>query len=687
MKTANPKAGFGAVRHYQSGGLISSMKNMLGMKTETISEKYARQDAERAAKKAPVQVPVQPEQKAISQYAGMTALQQREKAAGLKAGGMVKKKCVEGGKIEGPGGPREDLIPIMASNGEFMIKASSAKILGPELLEALNEVGDDPKSKDDDAKEDAKEGKKMAIGGSVQPPMNTTPITEQDQQAFNNLQSTPTAITQDAQTQETGFSDEAKANGRSMLNSFTPMAVPQLEMKTGGMVRRMNKGGKVSGIDELVTGTNGTVQMRPTANQAVATQPVSPAQAPSMERSPVDLHNEKLANAKAQQAASLGATKYNYSPEREQAYLKALNEANALKPLFLPTPANSRQAAANANKTADDALNQIYQGSPSSPATTQSPVEKAYADPSRKLDVNYGAGSAPAPAPAPATPNPELNDPTSNASILARNPGGAIRKVVQPNGTVSYSGGNVTGAEAGFVGADGKPISGGPGGGFMVVQGRSKDEIDRTLTNPDGSRWSAADNQIMAANIRDGVHKYLGTSRDPRNAPQRTKAGHAAAVQREQIAMQNKRYGEQNAIAQEQLGMSRTEHVAKMDAQKQLADAQAAYLNAPEGSPEQKLAERKLMALGGKQPAAVRQMVVPGGQGFNADGTTYTLPSSVYDPDTKQFIQQPQGQGAKPAQNYDAWKAKLLAHPSNKGQPVPSEQQLQAEYAKQFPKG
>jgi len=221
----------------------------------------------------------------------------------------------------------------------------------------------------------------------------------------------------------------------------------------------------------------------------------------------------------------------------------------------------------------------------------------------------------------------------------------------------------------------------------MVVQGRSKDEIDRTLTNPDGSRWSAADNQVMAANIRDGVDKYRGTSRDPRNAPQRTKAGHAAAVQREQIAMQNKRYGEQNAIAQEQLGMSKTEHKAKMDAQKQLADAQAAYLNAPEGSPEQKLAERKLMALGGKQPAAVRQMVVPGGQGFNADGTTYTLPSSVYDPDTKQFIQQPQGQGAKPAQNYDAWKAKLLAHPSNKGQPVPSEQQLQAEYAKQFPKG
>ena len=97
MKTANPKAGFGAVRHYQSGGLISSMKNMLGMKTETISEKYARQDAERAAKKAPPPVEVQPAapSNAISQYAsGFSSEVEALKAvAKAKKTGLIETKA------------------------------------------------------------------------------------------------------------------------------------------------------------------------------------------------------------------------------------------------------------------------------------------------------------------------------------------------------------------------------------------------------------------------------------------------------------------------------------------------------------------------------------------------------------------------------------------------------------------
>jgi len=43
------------------------------------------------------------------------------------------------------------------------------------------------------------------------------------------------------------------------------------------------------------------------------------------------------------------------------------NEANSLEPLFLPTPKNGRQAADQANKKVDDALNKVYQVAPSSP--------------------------------------------------------------------------------------------------------------------------------------------------------------------------------------------------------------------------------------------------------------------------------------------------------------------------------
>ena len=103
-----------------------------------------------------------------------------------------------------------------------------------------------------------------------------------------------------------------------------------------------------------------------------------------------------------------------------------------------------------------------------------------------------------------------LNDPASNASILAQNPAGAVRKVGN-----SYSGSNVTG-DVGFVGANGNPISGRPGGGMVSspAQGQSTGgQAAQSLANPDGSQWSASDNAIMAANIRDGIDPTRGTSR------------------------------------------------------------------------------------------------------------------------------------------------------------------------------
>jgi len=70
--------------------------------------------------------------------------------------------------------------------------------------------------------------------------------------------------------------------------------------------------------------------------------------------------------------------------------------------------------------------------------------------------------------------------------------------VVYRKGT-SFSGRNVSG----YTGKN--PIG--------VIPGMPQAEIDKALTNPDGSRWSANDNAIMAANLRDGVDPYRGTSR------------------------------------------------------------------------------------------------------------------------------------------------------------------------------
>lgn len=46
-----------------------------------------------------------------------------------------------------------------------------------------------------------------------------------------------------------------------------------------------------------------------------------------------------------------------------------------------------------------------------------------------------------------------------------------------------------------------------------TVPGMSQADIDGALNNPDGSRWSGNDNAIMAANMRDGIDPYRGTSR------------------------------------------------------------------------------------------------------------------------------------------------------------------------------
>ena len=308
-----------------------------------------------------------------------------------------------------------------------------------------------------------------------------------------------------------------------------------------------------------------------------------------------------------------------------------------------------------------------------------------------------------------------LNDPASNASILAQNPAGAVRRVGN-----SYSGANVSG-NVGFVGADGNPISGRPGGGY--VAGGAPAPVVQSLANPDGSQWSAGDNAIMAANIRDGIDPTRGTSRGtpggasiigspaiPGGDPNDLLSSNHEAMRRANIAATRSGYrpedkamraagsglvaglGQQfglarqdqqanartamttqatqaqtdatsrnqanaNQIAQGQLGLSRQKQTqdnalardklaADTGMEKIRQQLWAAYTN---GTPEQKAqAAEQLQMMNGKDQSGSRPFAVPGGQGFNADGTPYTIASSVFDPSTKQFIQQG-GQGAQKA--------------------------------------
>ena len=73
---------------------------------------------------------------------------------------------------------------------------------------------------------------------------------------------------------------------------------------------------------------------------------------------------------------------------------------------------------------------------------------------------------------APYTYTGERGDEFSNESVQARNPGGAIRKELRDNGTMSYSGGNVTG-DASFTDKNGKALPG--RNGQVSVIGNAQD--------------------------------------------------------------------------------------------------------------------------------------------------------------------------------------------------------------------
>jgi len=128
-------------------------------------------------------------------------------------------------------------------------------------------------------------------------------------------------------------------------------------------------------------------------------------------------------------------------------------------------------------------------------------------------------------------------------------------------------------------------------------------------------------------------------------------------------------------------GMVRTKNQLESELLQRQMAAQDEYLAAPDGSKEQESAKRKWMVLGGKQKDQQDEYIT--NVINNPDGTQSVVATNKR---TGQ-VQGGQGGGQGGAQTYDSWKAKLLAQLSNKGQAAPSEQQFQAEYKKQFPKG
>ena len=221
-------------------------------------------------------------------------------------------------------------------------------------------------------------------------------------------------------------------------------------------------------------------------------------------------------------------------------------------------------------------------------------------------------GSPTANAVLPPTPQnkPTLREPNpyeaANAAKLAqaqtptlrgRDPG-QVNVTRQANGNLSFSGKDISGPVS-YTGDGAKDRPGlrNPGSTFSVMPAQDTS----SLRNPDGSTWSAGDNAIMAANLRDGVDKYRGTSRgNPTEEaiPAIGEFGHNKAVAARQaernnqttlrgqtLQSQDNRYGHELStqsnmmrLRQEQFQNDRTYNAGRDDAnftQKQAAQKQA----------------------------------------------------------------------------------------------------------------
>ena len=154
------------VQNYADGGIVHSIKGALGLRPRT-SEELLAADAKSQARNQEAAAavaernrktqPAQQQQSAVSGYAGMSAMQRREKELGLKDGGRVEPR----GFVSGKGTGTSDSIKARLSNGEYVLPADTVKAVGVEALDSLRAATHSPVKH-----EQAKAARGFFVGGT-----------------------------------------------------------------------------------------------------------------------------------------------------------------------------------------------------------------------------------------------------------------------------------------------------------------------------------------------------------------------------------------------------------------------------------------------------------------------------------------------------------------------------------------
>ena len=534
---------------FADGGLIGGLKMALGIGLSPELKAYKeRAAAERKAKSEPA--PEQPAQTGISAYAGNAPLEKRMKAVDALA---------SGGPVKGPGTGTSDEVPILASNGEFVVRAAAVEEVGLDVLNAINKLGDDNENEESEEAEPGEGGpQKFAVGGLVGSTINQygtqVPNTPEEQQRLANQTSGYVAGAQAANPKP------AAQQTMGALSTAPTLAAPAAPGAGSTYGQQMGK------VADFFTGG---------ASKAIKTLVSAPG--------------------------------YGLSAPASDA---PANEPAVQMPLRMPAQM---------------------------PTATAGPVARP----------TPAAAPAVVPAKNPA-PNPASGSPDE---VM---PEGKVNVRKQANGVLEFSGKDIAG-DVNYTGSAASRMAG-KGGNVSVVPGMSQALIDKTLTNPDGSRWSAQDNAIMAANIRDGVDPMRGTQRgiaqdeasrlqnlalSPNGTP-----GKANAMKIMAMRDTAKTQTAQQQIERDKLNQTAEGTTLDNTSKRQMLDAQRA-VTAAKTPEERKSAVERLAGLQGRTLEAKDQFdYAPGGQEIDPETRQLmTRPGVIFNKATGQVVTP----GAKPA--------------------------------------
>lgn len=671
-----PKSARGkAVQQLADGGMVHSIKGMLGLRPKTREEllaadakaqarnqEAAGRVAERAAQQ-PQPAPATPAPPAaISDYSGMNAMQRREKEQGLKNGGMVKPHGFKaGGLIRGPGTGTSDSIPDKMAPGTFIMPADSTEALGL----------------DDEQGEGEKVPVRVSNGEFELPPERVQAVGAAVLQAIKGMTHTPTSQAGKVEPMARGF----KPKGEPPPQFFFKGG----EVKSPEELRKMIPQVEAMGYKQAPAVTPAPAAPAP----APAAPPAAPTTAPApAQPSEYSRQMSAVGGALADGAAWLGKTivsapgygfnRPSAAPAPAPAPTGATTTAGAGRGAINPTPVNPTQPA-----TAAPAPTNAPTNAPAAP--TQQPTNEVmpgvyrhgrgqYSDNASGMGLTSVPGSG-----GQGSPVGKTVEQAQREGLVGERVGYNPAYDQRLNGATGISAQNMAAADA--LVARQTPAGFQPAG----VQA----PIVRNSTN-DWAARKALENMATAASSitnrpewQSGSTTIAGSTRGPKGegdpegkvaaykaalandfALQQAQPGMDQTAMRENAAITregmqqagattrtgmteqgaNAREAGRNALTAEELGLKREAQGFQTRAAAQREKLRNTLID-PKATPEQrKQAQEYLQALavsGKEQPA--RYKVAAGGQQIDANGVAYKVPDRVFNEQTGEFAD---GRGA-----------------------------------------